>query len=169
MIRPAKSIDAFALCDLLTDVHSRTVYNGLEMDPKAARKLFAQLAQRHGGSHDGATFLTVLDRKGVICGFVAGMLDRVYHVGEDLWATDVFICTAEGEPVSTMKRLIDAYVEWAESNSNVYEVRLSTSYAAPTGRRMEAYFERMGFEECGKVYRRANPNYAQSVKQELAA
>lgn len=168
MIRAGKSIDAFALADLLADVHSRTVYNGLTLDARHARKLFAQLAQRHGGSHDGATCLFVLDRKGVISGFVAGMLDRVYHVGDDLWSTDVFICTAKGEPVSTMKRLIDAYVDWAEGNPAVTEVRLSTSYAAPTGRRMEAYFERMGFEECGKVYRRANPNFAQR-KQELAA
>lgn len=169
MIRAGKSIDAFALADLLGDVHARTIYNGLELDQRHARKLFAQLAQRHGGSHDGATCLFVLDRKGVISGFVAGMLDRVYHTGTDLWATDVFICTAKGEPVSTLKRLVDAYVEWAESNPAVTEVRLSTSYAAPTGRRMQVFFERMGFEECGRVYRRANPNFAGRAMQEPAA
>lgn len=163
MIRAGKSIDAFALVDLLADVHTRTIYNGLELDARQARKLFAQLAQRHGGSHDGSTCLFVLEREGVICGFVAGLLDRVYHTGSDLWATDVFICTAHGEPVSTMKRLIDAYVDWAESNPDVYEVRLSTSYAAPTGSRMQAYFERMGFEECAKVFRRPNPNFKQRI------
>ena len=168
MIRGAKSTDAFALADLLGDVHGRTVYNGIEIDAKHARKLFAQMAQRHGGSHDGATCLFVLDRKGVICGFVAGMLDRVYHVGESLWATDVFLCTAKGEPVSTLHRLLDAYLEWAEGNSNVFEVRLSTSYAAPTGKRMNAIYERMGFEECGRVYRRANPNYAQQERRAAA-
>jgi GNAT superfamily N-acetyltransferase len=168
MIRPAKSTDAFALADLLGKVHATTVYNGIAMDPAFARKLFAQFAHRHGGSHDGATCLFVQDREGVICGFVAGMLDRVYHVGDDLWASDVFIHAAKGEPSSTVNDLLAAYVDWAEANQRVYEVRLSASFATPEGRRIGKLYERMGFEECGRVYRRVNPAFAPLEKAKAA-
>lgn len=169
MIRPAKSVDAFSLTDLLGELHGVTIYKGLELDAAYARKLFAQFAQRHGGSHDGATCLFVHERKGVIGGFVAGMLDRVYHVGEDLWATDVFIHVKAGEPASTVRDLLNAYVEWAEGNPRVFEVRLSASYATEDGKRVCAVFERMGFEECGRTYRRENRNFAAREERRAAA
>ena len=53
MIRPAKSVDAFTLAELLKEIHGVTIYKGLELDAAYARKLFAQFAQRHGGSHRG--------------------------------------------------------------------------------------------------------------------
>lgn len=168
MIRPAKTVDVWRLAELLGELHSVTVYNGIEMDAGYARKLFAQMVQRHGGSHDGATCLFVQDREGVIGGFVAGMLDRVYHVGENLWSSDVFLHVAKGEPKSTMQALIDAYVDWAEANPELYEVRLSASYATGDGRRICKLYERMGFEECGRVYRRANPGFAPANRKAAA-
>lgn len=159
MIRAAKMSDAFTLVDLMKQVKGLSIYNGLQLDEQFARKLFAQMAQRHGGSHDGASCLFVQDGKGVIGGFVCGMLDRVYHVGTDLWATDVFLYVTKQAPRSTMQRLLEAYIQWAENNPRVYEVRLSASDATPTGRRMQAIYNRMGFEESARVYRRANPHY----------
>lgn len=169
MIRPAKSVDAFSLAELLKELHGVTIYKGLELDAAYARKLFAQFAQRHGGSHDGATCLFVHSRGEVIGGFVAGMLDRVYHVGENLWATDVFLHVKKGEPASTVRDLLNAYVEWAESNPQVFEVRLSASYATEDGKRVCAVFERMGFAECGRVYRRENANFVRRPEQKEAA
>lgn len=164
MIRPAKTVEVFDLVDLLRNVHGRTVYRGLEMDCVFARKMFAQFIQRHGGSHDGGTCLFVHERKGVICGFVAGMLDRVYHVGEPLWASDVFLHVREGEPPMTSIKLLKAYVEWAEGNPNVYEVRLSSSYASPEGKDAEVLYERLGFEESGKTFSKINPRFGQERK-----
>ena len=166
MIRDARSADAFDIANLLSELHCDTIYNGLSLDPVRSRRLFAQMVQRHGGSHEGASCLFVQDRKGEIRGFIAGMLDRVYHVGESLWATDVFIHVCKGEPVSTLHSLVAAYIEWAEENDTVFEVRLSTSYATPNGRRMGDFYQRLGFEECGKIYRRLNLNYVAEERSE---
>lgn len=169
MIRAAKSVDAFALADLLGELHGVTIYKGLELDAAYARKLFAQFAQRHGGSHDGGTCLFVHDRKGVIGGFVAGMLDRVYHVGEDLWSSDVFLHVRKGEPAPTVRKLLGAYVNWAMSNPRVFEVRLSASYATEEGRRVAELYELMGFKECGRTYRRENPGFVPRETRKAAA
>lgn len=169
MIRAAKSIDAFALTDLLGELHGVTIYKGLELDGAYARKLFAQFAQRHGGSHDGATCLFVHERDGAIGGFVAGILDRVYHVGEDLWASDVFLHVKHGEPASTARKLLAAYVNWSESNPKVFETRLSASYATEEGKRVCTVFERMGFTECGRTYRRENPGFVAREERKAAA
>lgn len=168
MIRPGKSSDAFALAALLGDLHMRTIYNGLVMDGAYARKLFAQFAHRHGGTHDGATCLFVCEQDEKLVGFVAGALDRVYHVGDDLWATDVYLSVHDDAPATASLQLLKAYIGWAEQNAQVFEVRLSSSYATESGREIGTLYERLGFEECGRVYRRANPNFVARERRAAA-
>ncbi len=154
MIRAAKSVDTHALVGLLSDVHAETCYASLKMDEHFARRLFAQMAQRHGGSHEGSTCLFISEEDGKPNGFIAGMLDRVYHVGEMLWASDVYLHVSKGAPPRVLMGLLKAYTQWADNNPNVYEVRLSSSDATTQGQRMDGVYEWLGFEECGRTYRR---------------
>lgn len=155
-VRPARMSDIFPLAGLLVQSHQASRYAGhVGIDQAAARRLIAQFIQRHGGSHDGSSFVAVVeDGEGVICGFVAGALDRVYHVGDLLAANDVFLVAAPDAPATTALRLLAAYIQWAESVPDCAEIRLSWTDALPSGERMAALYERMGFRECGRIYER---------------
>lgn len=147
-------VDVPALAALLAQSHAASRYAGeVGVDQAAARRLLAQFVQRHGGTHDGSSFVAVVeDGKGVICGFVAGVLDRVYHIGEKLAANDVFLVATPNAPATTTRRLLNGYLTWANSVPDCAEVRLSWTDALPSGERMGDLYERMGFRECGRIY-----------------
>lgn len=168
MIRGAKSTDAFALTDLLADLHAETHYQTERLDAAYARKLFAQIAHRHGGKHDGGTCLYVYEHDGKIVGMVAGMIDRIYGVGESLWTGDLFLHVRKDAPARALNALLRAFIGWSEGNPNVMETRVSTSDAAGDYSKLGALYERMGFVECGRTYRRANPNFTRKADRMAA-
>lgn len=155
-IRPARSVDVFALVALLHHQHARSRYAGqVSIDDKYARSLLAQAIQRNGGTHDGGSLVNVVETgEGVISGFCVGVLDRVYHIGDRLVAQDMFLVAADEAPPLTAVRLLKRYVEWAASNPAVFEIHLSHTDALPEGERIGALYERMGFTRCGALYRR---------------
>jgi hypothetical protein len=166
MIRAAKSVDAFALADLLEQTYARSRYMGkVGFNHDIARKLFAMAAQRHGGTNDGATFLMVAeDSAGEIDAFMLGSLSRIYMVGEMLAASDVFLIGRQHCDPRAMSQLIDAYLAWADANPKVFEIGLSWADTVPGHERVTLGFERRGFALCGKTYRRET-----RIAQELAA
>ncbi len=158
MIRPARMVDVFAIVELLTGAHSRSRYAGaVAVDEAVARKTLAQFIQRHGGAYAGASCVFVSESgEGVIHSLVVGVLDRVYFIGDQLVAQDVFLVAAPDAPARASLALIDAYLGWASANPNVYEIQLSWTDALPSGERMPAIYERRGFSMCGGIYRREN-------------
>lgn len=156
-LRPARMVDIPALAALLVGSHAASRYAGsVSVDQGAARKLLAQLVQRHGGIHDGGSFVAVATTgEEVICGFVAGMLDRVYHIGDRLAANDVFLVAAPDAPPTTARRLLGAYLTWAKSVPGIAEVRLSWTDALPSGERMGDVYARLGFRKCGEIFEMA--------------
>ena len=164
MIRPAKSIDAFALVDILKERYPEMRYAGqVAIDEVAARRLFAQAVQRHGGTTEGATFLMVSEREGVIDAFMLGMLSRVYMIGDMLSASDVFLIGKRGCDPRAVTGLIDRYLEWADGNPRVYEVGLSHADTIPGSERIIDVFKRRGLTLCATTYRRDR------IPQEMAA
>jgi hypothetical protein len=166
-IRPARLGDLFAIVDLLVEKQAQSIYAGhVEVDRPVARKTLATFIQRHGGMHSGGTCLFVVeDAKGVVRGFCAGMLDRVYLVGDKLVAQDVFLVAGKGTPANTASRLIDAYLGWAMSVPEVFEINLSLTDALPQGPRVEKLYRARGFEPCGAIYRRT---FAHEIKDMAA-
>lgn len=155
MIRPAKSSDAFALTDLLLARHQDTRYAGaVGIDAAIARKTFAYAAQRHGGTHDGAMFLAVDEDAKRIRAFVMGSLSRVYLVGDKLASSDQFLLGRKGCPERVLVRLFDAYVEWAASNPNVYEIGASWADTIPGSKGFAKLYARRGFTLIGETYSR---------------
>lgn len=156
MLRPARSIDIPAMTALLVQSYGQSKYAGvLDIDVDYTKRMLAQFVQRNGGTHDGATLLVVVDNgEGVIQGLVAGMLDRVYHVGAKLAANDVFLVAADDAPPMTVQRLLNAYLTWASNVPDCVEIRLSWTDIHPTGERMAALYERAGFRRAGEIWER---------------
>ncbi len=155
-IRPAHTTDVFAMVALLRDQYARSRYVGrVNIDDKYARSLLAQMIQRHGGTHAGATLVNVVETgEGVICGFCAGLLDRVHMIGDRLVAQDIFLVIDEASGSRGSMRLLSQYFQWAEAIPAVLEITLSHTDAIPDGERVGQFYERLGFVRCGALYRR---------------
>lgn len=155
-LRPARHVDAFRIVELLVAKQAQSIYAGrVAVDEPAARKLIASLIQRHGASIDGASCVFVVeDDTETVCAFIIGALSRVYLIGDKLVAQDMFLVADKGAPVAAHSKLIDAYVEWAESCPKVVEIYLSWTNAVGAGEAMGAVYERKGFTCCGAIYRR---------------
>lgn len=155
MIRPGKSVDAFALTDIIVERHPDTRYAGevgiVEQD---ARRLFAQAAQRHGQTNEGGMFLMVNEVDGNVDAFILGTLTRIYIIGDKLGATDLFLLGRKSASPRVLLRLFDAYVEWAEANPKVYEIGASWADTIPGNDGIRAAFKRRGFSLCSETYRR---------------
>lgn len=155
MIRPAKSVDAFAIVDVIVERHPETPYADVPIDEREARRLMAQSAQRHGGTNEGATFLMVNERAdGVVDAFMLGILSRVYHIGTMLAASDVYLLGRRDADPRALVRLFDAYIAWAESNPRVFEIGASWADAISGNEIVTKLYERRGFELCSQTYRR---------------
>jgi hypothetical protein len=155
-LRPARFIDVPALVEMLCELHPQTIYAPFgDVDRDYARKLLAGMVHRHGGVHNGGTCVFVVeDREGVISGFVAGQLAPVYLVGTRLMAQDIFLIAKPTAPVLTGRALMQAYVEWAQSSPKVVEIFFSRLDVVDGSERIDAHYQRMGFEPCGAMFRR---------------
>ncbi len=155
-IRAARTVDVFRLVELLEETRVMSRFDGaVKIDPIVARKTLAQMIQRHGGFHEGATCVFVAEnREGVIVGFCVGMLDRVYHVGDKLVAQDVFLISTGKKEAPVARALFRAYVGWAAKCPNLFEIIASWTDALPTGKRMEQIYIAHGFQKSGGIFRR---------------
>lgn len=157
MIRPGKSIDAFAITDIVLERHPDTRYFGhVGIDEQAARRLFAQAAQRHGGTNDGASWLMVNEVDGAVDAFILGMLTPIYVIGDKLGATDIFLLGRKSASPRTLMRLMDGYIGWAEKNPKVYEIGLSWANTIQGGEKFARHFEARGFTLTSQTYSRVN-------------
>ncbi len=153
--RPARSVDAFALVEILQERHPETRYaDTVAIDEVVARKVFAHAAQRHGGQHEGATFLQVAESDERIEAFMLGELTRIYMVGDKLCATDLLLIGRKDCDPRALTPLVDAFLAWAEASPKVHEITLSWSDAVPGSEGVCALYERKGFTLCQRGYRR---------------
>lgn len=168
MIRPGKAADAFGIVDVLQERHAETRYAvDVPIDPQAARKLFAQAAQRHGGQHEGSTFLMVSEANGEIEAFMLGQLSRVYMIGEKLCASDCFLIGRKRARPRILLQLLDRYIAWAEGNPKVYEIGLSWADSIPGNEGIIDVYERRGFELCARTFRRTTHHTTTALREAI--
>lgn len=157
MIRSAKFADIPQLVDLLCEMHLASKYAGkVGVSRKAAQALLQQCITRHGGQHEGGALVTVIEVAGEVQAFIVGMLDRVYHIGDRLAANDVYLYARPVAGVTAARRLLKAYVAWAEANPKVFEIRLSWTDTMEGADRIGDVYEKMGFRRCGAIYERVS-------------
>lgn len=174
MIRPARSTDAPVLTELLCERYEESRYVEVgNVDRVIARKLFAQAAQRHGGTNDGAYFLMVSeDPDGDVEVYLLGALTRTYIIGDRLSATDLLLISRkDASPrrvAVAIDKLIEAFVSWADANPKVCEKVLSWSDTIPGTDKIMRVFEKHGFTEFSRSFRADTP-FARIERQEMAA
>lgn len=156
LIRPAKSVDAFALVSILQERHPETRYAvDVPIDEPIARKFLASCVQRHGGQTEGSTFIMVHeDAEGQPDAFVLGILARVYAIGTRLAASDVFLLGRKSANTRVLMRLLDRYIAWADANPRVYEIGVSWADSIPGNNGLIPALKRRGFSMHAQSFRR---------------
>lgn len=156
MVRPAKFADVIAMRALLVAAHAQSVYAercGVDLD--YAQKLLVQSVHATEKRCAGGTcaFVAESQRPGEVDGFIIGMLDRVYLIGDKLVAQDMFYLAPTASAGDGLK-LFDRYLEWAMSNPRVIEIQASATAVIEPTSRVEKLFKRRGFEPFGVIYRK---------------
>jgi len=142
-----------ALVALLTDMYERSKYrNIVDVDWKVAKSLLLQAITRQGAKCAGGSCVFVIDRSGYIEGFIVGILDRVYHIGAKLMATDLFYYVRPSSGAHDAAKLFDAFVDWARSVPDVIEIRNGATDAIGDFRRVEKWWQRRGMKQVGVIY-----------------
>lgn len=155
MTRRATYQDIPALIAMLREMLAASKYAGRgEIAEKAADNLLttAIASQNHRGPQ--GSHVVIAEHNGEPVGFMVGVLDRVYSVGNKLTANDLFLYVRPGAPPRTVIDLLDSYLEWASGIRAVIEIMLSYSDALPGAERIAPLYERMGFKESGRMYER---------------
>lgn len=151
MIRPARFQDAPAIEALIRRQHARSVYaNRVGIADKALENLVMGLIAGMNQHGPQGTHVAVNEEDGKVVGFVAGVLQRIYNIGDRLGASDLFLVN-EGRVSSSLK-LVDSYIEWARSNPKVLEIGLTWTDAMPDGARAAKLYEHKGFRRNGESY-----------------
>ena len=156
MIRPGKMADIVRIRELFIEMHAASKYAGVvEIDLMTLQKALMTFMMRNGHTNDGGCIVTVSEDDGVVEGFMVGMLDRIYHIGDKFSANDIYLYASPRCSPLAVGKMIDAYLAWAQANPKVHEIALSWSDALPFASRMAKVYERKGFSRCGEIFERA--------------
>ena len=121
---------------------------------KEIKALMMQAIQRHGLAQVGGACVFVSEHQGAVDGFIAGVLERVYHVGDKLSAADVFFYVMPDGSPGSAGGLIDAFVDWALGIEAVIEIRVGATDIIQDYQRTAALYRRKGFIQTGVIYER---------------
>lgn len=156
MIRQARFVDVQAMAAMMQEAHARSIYRDLdEIDAPAMKRLFVSAVQQHGKPGEGGTCAFVAEPGGQVEGFIVGVLQRVYHVGKRLSASDLFFLTRPDADPRSAVGLLGAFLDWAEGNPKVVEIQMGATSALGDWRHAGRLYERRGLEQCGGIYRRS--------------
>jgi hypothetical protein len=159
MLRPATLSDLPRLYELILAMHAGSKYaeREIDVDEATAKSILRDGVMRNGGQHNGATLLNVVERDGLVEGFMLGILQRVYSIGNRLEAQDFWLYCTPHAPNGSVPRLLDAYVEWADSNPKVAEITLSWTDAMKVdGGKLGRLYHRKRFRLCGEIWKRVS-------------
>lgn len=153
--RAAKFGDIPRLTELLEQAYRRSKYRDrTTVSVKEIKSLMMQAIQRHGLAQAGGACVFVSEHHDAVDGFIAGLLERIYHVGDRLSATDFFFYVdPDGSPASA-SGLIDAFIDWALGIEGVIEIRLGATDIIQDYQRTAALYRRKGFVQTGVIYER---------------
>lgn len=153
-IRPATIGDILPIIALMDEALTRSIYAGVdEVDHEYTRKLFARSLHFHGNSNHQATLIYVSEMDGKVAGYFFGFLDRLYQVGKKLAATEVHFYLAPWADQRDALKLLNAFLEWAEANPKVVEIRLGESnILGEPDPRFAKLLERKGFHKAATLF-----------------
>jgi hypothetical protein len=158
MIRASCLSDLPRLYELVLAMHAASEYPAREINVSepTAKALLRDAVMRNGRLNEGGTLLNVVERGGKIEGFMLGILQRVYGIGNRLEAQDFWLYCTPQAPARASARLIDAYLTWALDNPKVADVVLSwTDTAGVDGAKIGKLYKSRGLSRRGEIWKRA--------------
>lgn len=156
MIRRADYSDIPRIADLMREVFARSKYAGRgTLNVKEAKALWMRSIQRHGKTSEGGTLALVAgDSDGIVTGFVLGVLQRVYLVGDQLEAQQVYLYQSHGsDPVATIELAVE-FGKWAQRNDDVIGDVQSATDIVQDFSMAARIFEGLGYKQSGVIYER---------------
>lgn len=155
MIRDAKAVDIPAIVAFLRECHARSHYAGgpVRVDEQYTKELLVQAIFRHGHVGEGGTWGQVAEHDGKVCGLILGTLQRVYCIGDKLFASDLFwIVNDEAKPGDAMA-LLRGMIKWARRAPLCVEVRCGATAVVKGPQRAGRMLEAAGMKHYGQIYR----------------
>lgn len=157
MIRPAKFEDIPVLAEMLREMHLASKYAlRVGISEKIMDQMLMGMIAQQGQPGPQGSYCVIAEHGGRPVGFMVGLLDRVYHIGDRLVANDVYLHVRNGARAGHSLAMIRGYVAWASANRKVIEIKLSWVNTLPGAARVVAIYERCGFTKVGEIFERRN-------------
>jgi hypothetical protein len=152
MIRAATYQDAPAIMAMIRTQHSRSKYAGrCGISESALAHVVTQMIAQQNQYGPQGSLVLVAENSGEPVAFIAGILDRIYQIGDKLSAQDLFFVNERGSVSDTIK-LLDGYIAWAKSIRACIEVTISWTDTLPGAERIAKLFGRKGFSKTGEMF-----------------
>lgn len=153
MIRRAKFSDIPAIFALMVEAYQRSKYRDRgTLDEKEAKAFLMRAMQRDGSRQEGGTIFRVAEKDGAVTGFILGLLQRVYQVGTQLEAQQVYFYQTPGaDPIATIELAVD-FGKWAQAIPRVISVQQSATDIITEFPEAARLYEGLGYKQTGVIY-----------------
>ncbi len=164
-IRAANFSDIPDIVGIMEDSHrSSRDAECTTFDVQQAKQLLVRSIPRHGQHNYMGSLVLVAARKGVVMGFVIGILDQVYPCLKELKVTDLlFIVLPDSDPRDA-RAMVQQLVEWGRNNPRVIKILLGCTDDVIDWQMAAKMYEGVGLEQCGGIFR-MNYDRAEDLKE----
>lgn len=153
MIRDANFRDIPDVETMLREMLALSKYAGrMEYSDSEMRSTLESAVATQNQPGPGGTLFLIAEQDGKVCGFMVGMLSRVYHISNKLVAQDAWLYARKGSRAAHTFQMIDKYIAWAQGNRRVIEINLSWQDALPGAARVAGLYRRKGFTQVGEIF-----------------
>lgn len=152
-VRPAEFTDIPDIVAVIADGHKRSRYKDQAWCEGKLKTILRNAIMRHGKGREACAFVAV--SAGAVCGVIIGVLDRLYGISINPYATDVFFLTNRKAPVRAAAALLNQFEQWAKSIPDLIEIRLGNTGAVVDYVKSGALYQRRGYERDGYFFRKA--------------
>ncbi|WP_420411599.1 hypothetical protein [Roseibium sp.] len=139
------------LLEILADAHSRSIYADVcGIDRTRAKTLLMEVIR---ASFDGEAYAAVAEVQGQVEGFILGVEEPLYLIGDKSLVTDLFwVATSRVNPRDP-RQLMAGMVEWGQTRPHAVEIRCGTTPVIQEPEKAARMLKRLGFKPYGQFSR----------------
>jgi hypothetical protein len=152
-VRPAEFTDIPDVVAIIADGHKRSRYKDQAWCEGKLKTILRNAIMRHGKGREACAFVAVSG--GSVVGVIVGVLDRLYGISINPYATDVFFLTKQNAPAKAAAALLNQFEQWAKSIPDLIEIRLGNTGAVVDYVKSGSLYDRRGYERDGYFFRKA--------------
>ncbi len=153
-VRAANFSDIPDIVGIMEDSHRSSRDAELTtFDDIEAKQLLVRCIQRHRQINYMGTLVLVAERKGVVMGFVIGILDQVHPCLKELKVTDLLFIMLQGSDPRDARAMVQQLILWGRNNPKVIKILLGATDDMTDWERVGKMYEGVGLEQCGGFFR----------------